>query len=363
MGILYLSVELFFDLIACILGGILICHAGDNYPKLYWGIIALCIGMVFMWENIGWLTIITETPEYRFTDLLNIEKMLKWYVLASIVALFPTASLLPGYLTPFKILSFLLPSILLTTIGLCYLGFNGEMTSLCTFSDIFANFRHTDVMLRSILFFSSIITPVFFCFYPLFRRKLYRQINGMMYFFIGFICLFVFIYCLFTLFINEFIFNLFGATSIMFAVFFSIQYMRKENPFSNRFEIEEFTLRIENDSWNNLSPLFRQIENHLLDTKEYTQYGYDLQSLSKALQVKENQLSLAIKSAGFSSFREYLNDLRLRHFRQLVEADSDKSIKELIFSSGFNSRSTFYRNFSDKYGISPTQFVDSCKNK
>ena len=106
-----------------------------------------------------------------------------------------------------------------------------------------------------------------------------------------------------------------------------------------------------------------KLENHLLDTKEYTQYGYDLQSLSKALQVKENQLSLAIKSAGFSSFREYLNDLRLRHFRQLVEADSDKSIKELIFSSGFNSRSTFYRNFSDKYGISPTQFVDSCKNK
>lgn len=153
MGILYLSVELFFDLVACILGGILICHAGYNYPKLYWGIIALCIGMVFMWENIGWLTIVTETPEYRFTDLLNIEKMLKWYVLASIVALFPTASLLPGYLTPFKILSFLLPSILLTTIGLCYLGFNGEMTSLRTFSDIFANFRHTDVMLRSILFF------------------------------------------------------------------------------------------------------------------------------------------------------------------------------------------------------------------
>lgn len=191
MGILYLSVELFFDLVACILGGILICHAGDNYPKLYWGIIALCIGMVFMWENIGWLTIVTETPEYRFTDLLNIEKMLKWYVLASIVALFPTASLLPGYLTPFKILSFLLPSILLTTIGLCYLGFNGEMTSLRTFSDIFAIFRHTDVMLRSILFFSSIITPVFFCFYPLFRRKLYRQINGMMYFLLG---LFVFLY-------------------------------------------------------------------------------------------------------------------------------------------------------------------------
>lgn len=363
MGVLYLSVELFFDLFACILGGILVCRAGDNYPKFYWGIIAFCIGAVFMWENIGWLTIVTDTPEYRFTDLLNIEKMLKWYVLASIVALFPTASLLPGYLTPFKILSFLLPSLLLTTIGLCYLGFNGRMTPLLAFSDIFACIGNTDVILRVVLFLSSVITPVFFCFYPLFHRKVYRQINGMMYFFIGFICLFVFIYCLFTLFINEFIFNLFGATSIVFAVFFSVQYIRKENPFSNRFEADEPVLSVESSCWSNLSPLFKQMEKYLLDTEEYTQSDYDLHLLSQALQVKENRLSLALKSAGFSSFREYLNDLRLRHFRRLVESESDKSIKELIFQSGFNSRSTFYRNFSDKYGLSPTQFVDSCKNK
>lgn len=109
MGVLYLSIELCFDLIACILGIVLAYCAGDNYPKFYWGIIAFGIGAVFMWENIGWLTIVTDTPEYRFTDLLNIEKMLKWYVLASIVALFPTASLLPGYLTPFKILFFYFP--------------------------------------------------------------------------------------------------------------------------------------------------------------------------------------------------------------------------------------------------------------
>lgn len=196
MGILYLSIELVFDLIACVLGIILVCSAKDNYPKLYWGIIATCIGAVFIWENVGWLTIVTDTPEYRFTDLLDIEKMLKWYMLASIVALFPTASLLPGYLSPFKILSFLLPAILLTTIGLCYLGFNGNMTPLLTFSDIFVNYQCTDVILRVALFVCSIVTPVIFCFYPLIGQRAYRQINGMMYFFIGFMCLFVLIYCL-----------------------------------------------------------------------------------------------------------------------------------------------------------------------
>lgn len=362
MGVLYLSVELFFDLFACILGGILVCRAGDNYPKFYWGIIAFCIGAVFMWENIGWLTIVTDTPEYRFTDLLNIEKMLKWYVLASIVALFPTASLLPGYLTPFKILSFLLPSLLLTTIGLCYLGFNGRMTPLLAFSDIFVCIGNTDVILRVVLFLSSVITPVFFCFYPLFHRKVYRQINGMMYFFIGFICLFVFIYCLFTLFINEFIFNLFGATSIVFAVFFSVQYIRKENPFSNRSYPCTAISFLQAGNTASPSSLFAQIETYLLDTQAYVRSDYNLQTLSSALHIKKNQLSLVVKSAGYSSFREYLNDLRLQHFKQLVELGSDKSIKELIFESGFNSRSTFYRNFSEKFGISPTEFVDSFKN-
>ena len=78
MGITHLSIELTLDLIALIIGIILIIRAKDNYPKLYWGIIATGIGIMFSWENIGWLTIVTDTPEYNFTELLNIEKMLKY---------------------------------------------------------------------------------------------------------------------------------------------------------------------------------------------------------------------------------------------------------------------------------------------
>ena len=47
MGILYLSVELFFDLVACILGGILICHAGD--------IIQSCIGELSLYVSVWYL--------------------------------------------------------------------------------------------------------------------------------------------------------------------------------------------------------------------------------------------------------------------------------------------------------------------
>ena len=117
MGILHLSIELALDLIALISGIILIIRAKDNYPQLYWGIIAVGIGFMFSWENIGWLTIVTDTPEYDFTELLNIDKMLKWYALANIVALFPIASLSPGYFNHFRIFTFLLPPIITITVG------------------------------------------------------------------------------------------------------------------------------------------------------------------------------------------------------------------------------------------------------
>ena len=102
MGITHLSIELTLDLIALIIGIILIIRAKDNYPKLYWGIIATGIGIMFSWENIGWLTIVTDTPEYNFTELLNIEKMLKWYALANIVAPVPYRFFIAGLSEPFQ---------------------------------------------------------------------------------------------------------------------------------------------------------------------------------------------------------------------------------------------------------------------
>lgn len=58
-----------------------------------------------------------------------------------------------------------------------------------------------------------------------------------------------------------------------------------------------------------------------------------------------------------------MNHLRLDYFRQLVVKYPDKNIKELIFLSGFNSRATFYRNFSDKYGMSPLHFQNQEKKR
>lgn len=166
MGIIHLSIEILFDLLAILLGGILIFQSKDNFPKRYWGLIAVCIGLVFLWENIGWLKIASATPSYRFTDLLHMEKMLKWYLPASIVALFPVASLRPGFLTPFKVLAFLQIPLLITTVGICYLSFNGQVTPLTTLGQLSLHASRGDVQLRGFIFILSIITPICSALYP-----------------------------------------------------------------------------------------------------------------------------------------------------------------------------------------------------
>lgn len=366
MGILHLSIELTFDLIALTMGIILIFRAKDNDQRRYWGIIATGIGLIMSWENIGWLSVVVDTPSYQFTELLDIEKMLKWHALASLVVLFPIVSLHPGYYNHFRILASLLPAILVMTIGLCYLCFNGTITPINSLTQVIPNLEKLDIKLRLFIFLMTVFIPLIFFIYPLISSKAYRKITKNTYLFIGFLFLFLGIYIVFTLSINEFVFNLFGITAITFTILFSVQYLRSENPFSNHIEMvydkagnkEEYQVKLPLPF-----PLFSVIEMHLKEHRPFADKNYGIRDLSKSLEEKESTISEAIKSGGFTGFREYINHLRLEWFKQLAAEHPTKNVKELMFLSGFTSRSTFYRNFSDKYGISPAKYIECQTNE
>lgn len=359
------------DTLALILGIILICKKSDNLPKFYWGIIAALIGLVFIWENIGWVNIRTQNPVYEYRDILNIEKMVKFYILASIVSLYPLASLRPGHLTKFKVALYMIPPVMITTIGICYLLFNGNTTALDSISQIGSNLNQFDVKLRLTIFIFTIITPLIYFLGPLLGSSGQRKINNTMYAFIGFMFALLGIYILFTLFICDLFFNGFGIVSILFSIFFSIQYIRRESPLSDRIEaikatnhpvfdeekIEEATIETKNEPAVIL-PLFRSIDDYLKKNHDYTSSKFSLEILSKSIHESETNISHAIKSAGYSGFKEYVNKLRLEHFRHLALQDSHRTTKELWVKCGFPSKATFYRQFSLAYNETPREFID-----
>ena len=169
----------------------------------------------------------------------------------------------------------------------------------------------------------------------------------------------------YSLIINEFVFNLFGIMAIVFTVLFSIQYLRYENPFSDHIDMvhnaentkEPIMSQIEKRS--QPLPLFSTIETYLQEQHPYTDQRYNIELLAKSLNEQEHTISAAIKSQGFTGFREYINYLRLEYFRQLAAENPKSNVKELMFACGFTSRATFYRNFSEKYGVSPSKFIDN----
>lgn len=90
----------------------------------------------------------------------------------------------------------------------------------------------------------------------------------------------------------------------------------------------------------------------------FTDKDYSLKNLARDMDEREAVLSEAIKAAGFTSFREYLCDLRLEYFKRQAENRPGKYVKELIFECGFTSRSTFYRNFTKRFGESPSRYME-----
>ena len=206
----------------------------------------------------------------------------------------------------------------------------------------------------------TVVTPLFPAVYPVISPKTGRKINRRMYLFLGFMFLFLIIYILFSLSVNEFIFNLFGITAVVFSLVFSVEYLLDENPLSShggkyraREEAANGPLPTEN-AGTRLHYLFNRIEKTLKRDNLFTDKDYSLKDLARDMDEREAILSETIKVAGFTN----LCDLRLEYFKRQAENRPGTYVKELIFECGFTSRSTFYRNFTKRFGESPSRYME-----
>ena len=87
----------------------------------------------------------------------------------------------------------------------------------------------------------------------------------------------------------------------------------------------------------------------------YTDTGMDRNRLAQLLGTNEHYVSDAISAcADGKSVNIFLNDYRLRYAAHLLATTND-SVALIAESSGF-SRSSFYRIFSDAYGMSPSDY-------
>lgn len=99
----------------------------------------------------------------------------------------------------------------------------------------------------------------------------------------------------------------------------------------------------------------------VIDGKLFKNPEISLTDLSKRLGVHPNTLSQVINSIENKNFYDFINELRVEEFKRLVVLESNKkyTLLSLALECGFNSKTSFNRNFKKITNLSPSEYCNS----
>jgi AraC-like DNA-binding protein len=103
---------------------------------------------------------------------------------------------------------------------------------------------------------------------------------------------------------------------------------------------------------------FPVIEKALRDDKLFLEPEMTLKELSQHLKMPERTVSQIIRQKTGLNFSDFLNSHRIEYARSKLTSDENKklTILEVLYDSGYNSKSTFNFHFRKITGKSPSQF-------
>ena len=370
VNVIVLCIELLLDIVGLVLGILVYSRSSDNNGLTKaWGVLAITLSLLLLCDNLEWMWIFSRGGEEtipRFTEVpmnhLSIWHIVRVIVFFQFFSIFPIASLKPGWMTFSRVVSLCIPILLITCIACCYEFFNGHYTTLKSFASIRENIGERDVRVRLMLF----ITPSVNFLFPYMRRwiPVRRKQSQAMSIYMMCFAIIMSGYIWLMLGTSGLCFNVFGYIVILPVLFLNILYLRNENPLSlppqpvEELEMEEIEAIREIAVSPVVFELSNQMQSLMKHSKPFTNPQYSLQEFLNDLNTNENRLNKALHYDGFSGFRDYINFYRLQYFKEQAQLKRELTVKELMFLSGFTSRSSFYRYFASVEKMSPSEYME-----
>lgn len=94
------------------------------------------------------------------------------------------------------------------------------------------------------------------------------------------------------------------------------------------------------------------------DEKIYLESGVSIKRLAEASGLKVSEVSTVLSKYYGKTFFEYINAYRVEEAKRLLASlkHRDQTILDILIQSGFNSTSTFHRQFTRVVGVSPSEY-------
>lgn len=126
-------------------------------------------------------------------------------------------------------------------------------------------------------------------------------------------------------------------------------------PLSERYKYEKSGLKDEQ-----IGALHRQLTALMQEEKVYTNPEVTLSDLARELDIHPNYLSQLINSVEQKNFYDFINEHRVAEFKHLVTLPENQhyTLLTLAFECGFNSKTSFNRNFKKATGMTPSTYLD-----
>ncbi|MGY0038300.1 helix-turn-helix domain-containing protein [Pedobacter sp. NJ-S-72] len=108
-----------------------------------------------------------------------------------------------------------------------------------------------------------------------------------------------------------------------------------------------------------IDKIHQELNSLMQREKRYTDPELTLVQLSKELNIHANSLSQVINSVEQKNFYDYVNAQRIEEFKKIVSSPENQkfTLLSLAFECGFNSKTSFNRNFKKHIGISPSEYI------
>jgi AraC-like DNA-binding protein len=102
----------------------------------------------------------------------------------------------------------------------------------------------------------------------------------------------------------------------------------------------------------------KKLDRYILEEKPYLNPVLTLRGLAERIEIHPNQLSWLLNEQVGKNFNEFVNMLRVEHFKELVVNPKNHHISliGLAYESGFNSKTVFNTVFKKLTGMTPKEY-------